>query len=158
MSMLLEKRAYVVNGGIYVLCPVCGVGMRGTVNNNKLFCVKVKCKFCHEKFILELEHRKYYRKKIMSIGQVFCASKGAFTAIVKDISAGGIRFKCTDCVQHLHIDETVRIQFQIDDKMHSVINVMVQICYKYTDDEFGAIFISEFSSSESMKKIGFWLR
>jgi len=138
-----------------ITCPKCGFTKALDMTNfkNAQKSLKGKCR-CGEVFGLNIEFRKNYRKKVRLAGEYRINGKGKKgEIIVEDLSMNGIRFVNLGFHQ-ISIDDTLEVQFQLDNPMRSEINKLVQVVW-VKDKMVGA----KFSELDTFKlEIGFYLR
>ncbi|MGD2030744.1 MAG: PilZ domain-containing protein [Desulfobacterales bacterium] len=137
-----------------ITCPKCGFTKALDMTNfkNAQKSVKGKCR-CGEVFGLTIEFRKNYRKKVRLPGEYRINGKGKKgDIIIENLSMNGIRFVNLGFHQ-ISIDDTLEIQFQLDNPMRSEIRKLVQVVW-VEDKMVGAKF-SELNTFKS--ELGFYL-
>lgn len=139
---------------VTIICPKCGLEKNTNVfkfkDTHKR--LKAKCK-CGEVFRVDLEFRKYYRKKVRLNGEYFFQDKGEKGEIlVENISMSGIRFS-TLKPNHMSKDDTVELKFSLDNPMRTEIQTFVIIKW-IADRNVGAEYID---LNRFKKDLGFYL-
>jgi hypothetical protein len=113
---------------ITITCPKCGLKKNADVTNFKDThkSLKAKCR-CGEVFRVDLEFRKYYRKKVRLHGEYFVQGKDEKGEInIEDISLGGIRFASLK-PHYISRNDTVELKFTLDNPMRTEIHTSVKI-------------------------------
>ena len=138
-----------------IICPKCGLKKNADVTNFKDThkSLKAKCR-CGEVFRVDLEFRKYYRKKVRLRGEYFVQGKDEKgDIIIEDISASGIRFASLK-PHYISRNDTVELKFTLDNPMRTEIQGLVKIMW-IIDRNVGA----EYIDPKSLEKgLGFYLQ
>jgi hypothetical protein len=134
-----------------IICPKCRLEKHINVTDFKDTHkrLKAKCR-CGEVFRLTLEFRKHYRKKVRLNGEYFVQGrdeKGKI--IIKDISAGGIRFASLK-PHYISRNDTVKLKFTLDNTMKTEIYKLVKIKW-IIDHTVGVQFIDPKSLETDLK-------
>ena len=111
-----------------ITCPKCRLKKNADVTNFKDThkSLKAKCR-CGEVFRVDLEFRKYYRKKVWLHGEYFVQGKDEKGEInIEDISSGGIRFASLK-PHYISRNDTVELKFTLDNPMRTEIHTPVKI-------------------------------
>lgn len=151
-----EIRIYVTAGLATFVCPKCDKSRTSDVSKitHTKAEVRINCKCkCGYKFRAILERRKYFRKNIEFSG--FCKLEREMTPVVVtvvDISRSGCKIKFNTGNNNFLINDTLLLEFNLDDSSHSLIkkNVVVR---SNSGDMIGV----EFQSIEEFDKIGRYL-
>lgn len=154
---MLQQVCHVVDGGVHITCPFCNKNMNGKVKKRKNTCVVVRCLACEDAFSVQLDYRQQYRKSTQFSGNGSCERMGYFPVTIDNVSKTGIKFQVCKSKCDLHIDETVSLRFQLDDKNNTDIQVSVKICHS-DGTMYGGAFIEKYLSPKISKAIGFWLQ
>jgi len=128
---------------ITIICPKCGLKKNADVTNFKVTHkrLKAKCR-CGEVFRLDLEFRKYYRKKVQLAGEYFVQEKDEKGEIlIEDISMTGIRFASLK-PHNISRNDTVELKFTLDNPMRTEIHTLVKIMW-IVDRDVGAQYIDQ---------------
>ena len=113
---------------VTITCPKCGLKKNADVTNFKDThkSLKAKCR-CGEVFRVDLEFRKYYRKKVRLHGEYFVQGKDEKGEInIEDISLGGIRFASLK-PHYISRNDTVELKFTLDNPMRTEIHTPIKI-------------------------------
>jgi hypothetical protein len=140
---------------VKVICPKCGLKKNADVTNFKDThkSLKAKCR-CGEVFRVDLEFRKYYRKKVRLHGEYFVQGKDEKGEInIEDISLGGIRFASLK-PHYISRNDIIELKFTLDNPMRTEINTLVKIIW-IIDRNVGAQYIYPKSLE---KDLGFYLK
>jgi len=138
-----------------IICPKCGLKKNADVTNFKDThkSLKAKCR-CGEVFRVDLEFRKYYRKKVRLHGEYFVQGKDEKGEInIEDISLGGIRFASLK-PHYISRNDTVELKFTLDNPMRTEIQKLIKIKW-IIDRNVGAEYIDPKSLG---KDLGFYLK
>ena len=111
-----------------IICPKCGLKKNADVTNFKDThkSLKAKCR-CGEIFRVDLEFRKYYRKKVRLHGEYFVQGKDEKGEInIEDISLDGIRFASLK-PHYISRNDTVELKFTLDNPMRTEIHTPIKI-------------------------------
>jgi len=128
---------------VTITCPKCGLKKNADVTNFKDThkSLKAKCR-CGEVFRVDLEFRKYYRKKVQLAGEYFVQEKdGRGEILIEDISMTGIRFS-TLKPHNISRNDTVELKFTLDNPKKTEIHTLVKIIW-IIDRNVGAQFIDQ---------------
>ena len=138
-----------------IICPKCGLKKNADVTNfkNTHKSLKAKCR-CGEVFRVDLEFRKYYRKKVRLHGEYFVQGKDEKgEIIIEDISANGIRFASLK-PHYIFRNDTVELKFTLDNSMRTEIQKIIKIIW-IIDRNVGAQYIDPKSLE---KDLGLYLQ
>jgi hypothetical protein len=101
--------------------------------------LKAKCR-CGEVFRVELEFRRYYRKKVRLPGEYFVQEKEEKGEIlIEDISMTGIRFSTLKPF-NISRNDSVELKFTLDNQKKTEIHTLVKIIW-IADRNIGAQYI-----------------
>ena len=134
-----------------IICPKCGLKKNADVTNFKDThkSLKAKCR-CGEVFRVDLEFRKYYRKKVRLHGEYFVQGKDEKGKInIEDISAGGIRFASLK-PHYISRNDTVELKFTLDNPMRTEIQKIIKIIW-IIDRNVGAQYIDSKSHEKDLE-------
>jgi len=138
-----------------IICPKCGLKKNADVTNFKDThrSLKAKCR-CGEVFRVDLEFRKYYRKKVRLHGEYFVQGKDEKgEIIIEDISASGIRFASLK-PHYISRNDTVELKFTLDNSMRTENQKIIKIIW-IIDRTVGA----EYIDPKSLEKdLGLYLQ
>jgi len=125
---------------VTITCPICGLVKNKDITDFKDTHkrLKAKCK-CGEVFRIELEFRRYYRKKVRLTGEYYIQEKGKGEILVEDISMTGIRFS-TFKIHNISKDDTVELKFTLDNPKKTEIHTLAKTKW-IVDRNVGAQFI-----------------
>jgi PilZ domain len=125
---------------ITITCPKCGLAKNKDVTDFKDThkILKAKCP-CGEVFQVDLEFRRYYRKKVRLAGQYFVQGKVKGEILIEDISMTGIRFS-TFKPHNISRNDTVELKFTLSNQKKTEIHTLVKIIW-IADRSVGAQFI-----------------
>ena len=136
------KKVYVdYTNQVKIICPKCGTEKNIDVTNFKDTHkrLKAKCR-CGEVFRVELEFRRYYRKKVRLPGEYFVQEKEEKGEIlIEDISMTGIRFS-TLKPHNISRNDSVELKFTLDNQKKTEIHTLVKIIW-IADRNIGAQYI-----------------
>jgi hypothetical protein len=126
---------------VTITCPKCGFAKNKDVTDFKDThkILKAKCQ-CGEVFRVDLEFRRYYRKKVRLAGEYSVQEKEKGEILVEDISMTGIRFS-TFKLHNISKDDTVELKFTLDNPKKTEIQTLVKIIW-IADRNVGAQFIN----------------
>jgi hypothetical protein len=126
---------------VTIICPKCGLEKNVDVSNFKDTHkrLKAKCR-CGEVFRVELEFRRYYRKKVRLPGEYFVQEKEEKGEIlIEDISMTGIRFSTLKPF-NISRNDSVELKFTLDNQKKTEIHTLVKIIW-IADRNIGAQYI-----------------
>ena len=126
---------------VTITCPKCGLAKNKDVTDFKDThkILKAKCR-CGEVFRVDLEFRRYYRKKVRLSGEYFVQEKDEKGEIlIEDISMTGIRFS-TLKPHNISRNDTVELKFTLDNPKKTEIRTLVKIIW-IADRNVGAQYI-----------------
>ena len=126
---------------VTIICPKCGLEKNVDVSNFKdtRKRLKAKCR-CGEVFRVELEFRRYYRKKVRLPGEYFVQEKEEKGEIlIEDISMTGIRFSTLKPF-NISRNDSVELKFTLDNQKKTEIHTLVKIIW-IADRNIGAQYI-----------------
>lgn len=125
MTEPVEKLYVDKDGTVTFVCPKCGASRREAVAQYKdqTGSIKIECN-CSNVYEVQLEFRKYFRKKTSLDGLYFRTSQPDAWGkmIVRDLSLGGCRFE-TMKAHMLDRGEEIKLEFVLDDARHSTISI-----------------------------------
>ncbi len=138
-----------------IVCPKCLLEKNIDVTNFKKTQKKLKDKCrCGEVFRLTLEFRKHYRKNVQLLGEYSVQGKDERgEIIIKDISAGGLRFESLK-PHYISRNDTVELKFTLDNPKRTEIQKLIKIKW-IIDRNVGAEYIDPKSLG---KDLGFYLK
>ena len=115
---------------VTITCPKCGLTKNKDVadfkDTHKV--LKAKCR-CGEVFRVDLEFRRYYRKKVRLAGEYFVQEKDEKGEIlIDDISMTGIRFS-TLKPHNISKNDTAELKFTLDNPNKTELNTIVKIMW-----------------------------
>ncbi len=138
------------------ICPYCE-------KNHRIFVAKYKagkhtilyrCS-CRKKFVIELNFRQFYRKKVNLIGEVINISSGSnrwYAMTVVDISMTGLRFKLIG-PKEIKEGHRLRVRFTLDGQQDDRIDKDVRVI-SIGEDHYGCEFLN---LAYEEKELGFYL-
>lgn len=148
--------AYVNEGNLATFpCPSCEKTYSVSVDKyrNIKHRLTTKCS-CEQAFVINLEFRQSYRKKVRLSGEILDLSSvsGRWSAVrVTDLSMGGLQFKLTGSAT-LQMGRKFKIKFTLDDPMAHQIERYIKI----TSIQ-GNLYGCEFLNPHYDKKLGYYL-
>jgi predicted RNA-binding Zn-ribbon protein involved in translation (DUF1610 family) len=131
MRAMIEKVFITSNNTATFVCPQCGnvttVNVAKYAATDKRISVNCRCN-CGHHFTVTLEKRRMYRKSTDLPGTYYHrldnGDLGKGSMRVVDISSTGLKLKLS--VERIfEIGETLRVEFELDDKRHTPINKRV---------------------------------
>lgn len=140
------------------VCPECMKSKTTNVSKYKNIdrAVRVKCNCdCGHTYSVMLERRKYYRKETNLPGVYKSKRLGRGKLVILDISRFGLKFDITSG-RYPMIEDVLVVEFTLDDSHKSFISKEV-VVKKVYESTIGAEFITVDSSSDSDRRIGFYL-
>jgi hypothetical protein len=143
-----------LQGIVTISCPKCNVCRQVEAKSIKKATegFAVRCR-CGEIFKARVDFRRHYRKEVKLDGTFQNFRTGMLGKMtVQDLSLGGIGFRTF--VQHdFQLDDAVDVNFKLDDKKCSTVNLRVVV--QRIEDQFVGTQISD--ESWKMKDLGFYL-
>ena len=140
-----------------IICPSCSAVKKISVEpfKHKKHLLQLRCK-CGERFAVQLDFRKFYRKSISLPGTfrvVKPAGGGGGVIHIRNLSLGGIGFTVSG-VHHIERGQTLQLDFTLNDKHQSKIRKQA-VVQTINQNYIGCRFID---SQVTDKALGFYLR
>jgi hypothetical protein len=157
-----NKKYYVNKDGLITIqCPFCEKNRTISVENfrNKVQTLKIKCS-CKNTFDIDIEFRKYYRKKTNIIGSyrpVQVTHESAKACIVTDLSLGGLAIKTTNDPTIKAGDELI-INFRLDIKKQNLIEKTIKVLHVDSNNGIAGGSFLESNLTSQDKDIYFYLK